>query len=178
MKLSLLILFFIPLLTFSQSKSGTIKFLEEKHGFKEIVLGNDINTIGNSIKMSADSSQARIAGVDMYLVTNNDLLSVGDNIKLQSITIWTFQGKIAFIFIKGDKDYGSKLQETFIEAYGEPSGRPNRFMKKWLWITKTVTLSSDLESIYVDSFTFIDQLLLDQLSNFNKEKTKKSAKDI
>lgn len=179
MKISVFIFLFLPILTFGQAKKGTIKFLVEKHGFKEIILGNDISTIKSSVVNDADSAvHSAAASMVMYRVINDDLLSVGDNIKLKSIVIGTFQGKIMSIFIKTEKLYGTNLFGTFKEAYGKPTMKPNEYIDEVMWVTKQVVLSSNMDKSREDEFVFVDRVLQDQMNDFNKNKVKKSATDI
>jgi hypothetical protein len=178
MKYALLLLLVIPLLTSGQAKKGTLKFLEEKHGFKEIILGNDISTIKSNVQLATDTADTQIDGITFYSVTNPEMLVVGQNVKIKKILVGTFENKITYIFIRTDKGYGESLMSTFKEAYGNPNMRPNQFIESWIWRSKSVVLSSNLESSHEDSFIFMDMLLNAKLERFKNDNAKKSSSDI
>lgn len=159
------------------AKIGTTKYLEEKRGFKNIILGADISTIEQSISLSSDTSMGSMPGVKFYEVVDSDMKKVGETITLKKILIGSFNGKIAFLYMNLEKPNGSLLKKSFDEAYGG-GYQNNRYIEKFIWHSKSVALSISYDRVVDDQVLMYDRILYDAIEKYGKEQSIKSVKDI
>ncbi|MDQ7947671.1 MAG: hypothetical protein AAGB30_11250 [Pedobacter sp.] len=178
-KLLAVLLFYFSFTTIAQkpAKMGTSKYLDEKRGFKNIILNSDISSIEKDIVETKDTTMGIMPGVKFFEIINSEMKKIGDKAEIKKIIVGSFNGKIAIISMTLDKPNGSIMNETFKEAYG--SGyKPNQFMEKWIWSSKNVMLVLDIDGLRVDTILMADRPLWAEIEKYGKEAAKKSVKDI
>jgi hypothetical protein len=115
-----------------------IAYLDDKNGFKGIVLGADKSTLNQKLleKIDASSTDTTIT----YKYNDTSLLKINDDMRLIEIGVTIYKNKILKITLIYDKENGSELTLLFMKAYGLYTSRPNRFMDNYYWYGKNVKL--------------------------------------
>lgn len=162
-----------PIQTLSQ-KLGTNRYLDAKRSFKEIILGNDIQTLGNKVD---NYNKEGLEGTETYIVSDRALLSVGEDIEIDGIYLGTYKDAIVYISLHTDLANGTRLFKTFTQAYGRPY-QANQFIEEFTWEGREVILTADLSGYEYATFVFFDRTLSAELDRANKEKASAAADDI
>lgn len=178
-----MLLLLLPAISFAQNNTvqpGTIDYLDFKKGFKRIVLGAELSDIANDVKeISKENANVR-PGVSEYLVTNSELLAVGESIRIDKIYISTFRNRIATISFIMKEPNGDLLLKTFIEAYGTPS-KPNRYIDSYLWRGKVVAAFVNVDKStnqLGQSAAIFDLRMQDEIDAYGRKEAKKAIEGI
>lgn len=178
-KVIVVILALMPLLGYCQAKIGTRDYLDEKNGFKDLILGADINAIKSKLSFIDGDSKPDKDGCIYYDVKDAVYLSIGETVKIKSITIRTYQNHILDIFLILDKQYGQPIYEVFTKAYGIYSNKPNQFMEKYTWNTQKVQLYLNEEAGKEQAVViYTSKPLTEQLDQIKSKKTEKGVSDL
>lgn len=153
---------------------GTENYLLVKRGFKIFKLGESINTYSKYVKFIRDEHETQ---EKTYLVTDQSLLSVGNDIKLSQIIISTYKDNILSISIFITKPYIDQFLSILQAAYGL-GNQPNRFIKEYRWSSynNEIILSYDTEAMRNKALAmFLDKNIS---AKQKKEKQKRAEKDM
>jgi len=138
---------FVPLFGFSKTKTGSIAFLKECNGFKDLKLGEDISEIqpyklafmdGNS-NLDADSCVS-------YVYQDEEFLKVDSDFNLQQVGIRTFKNKIVNIYLIFKMTDSYKALRDFLKDYGQFNELPKEYAAIYNWNTSLVNLSLKYEA--------------------------------
>lgn len=151
------------------AQKGTLSYLDEKKGFKGIVLGDSINRYSNILEVSKNG---------VFNVTDSTMLRIGKDVNLILVQVKEYQGLIHSISAVAKKEYGSKLFNIFISAYGISYVQPNQFKKNYIWIADSVELNFFNDDTKFCAFTIKDLKLEKAKSIEEKENTNKAVDDL
>ena len=153
--------------------------LDDKNGFKNIKLGDTITSIPKSILKNLETEQSNKDPELHYDITDNSYFKIGDDIKLNSVMITTFRGRIMTISLFFDKSYGDNMFKLFKEAYGDPSRRPNQFMDSYWWLSKKVIMNLDFDgSTELPHAMMSSREVFERSTAFKNQQIKKAASDL
>lgn len=176
-KLFVLLLIAVSFKSYSQEAPppGSIRYLDYKRGFKDIVLGSDMNSISGKLmlieKPGPDSTS-------VYDYTDRSNLKIGE-IELRDISVVTFKNKILFIMVTMDKKYDTEMLKLLTDAYGVYTEKPNQFMNRYLWRGSFANLSFDYTSVTKPSTLFFTDIELARESrDFKSDIRKQAIKDL
>lgn len=153
------------------AQKGTIDYLNEKRGFKTLILGSPISNYSEMVKQVPGKT-------NQYTVIDSTMYHIGDDIELIQIEVTTLDGKIRTIGGVAKKAYGKKLFDVFTSAYGFAFSQPNRFTAKYTWLTDKVSLFFNNDDTKWCAFIFKDLELDNLKAESDKSKTQKAADDI
>lgn len=136
-----------PFVACSQSsKPGSIEYLKFCNGLKKITLGTDIFNIPAYKLSYLDGDNSLDADSCLkYVYDDDNLLALGDGIKLDLIGIRTYKGKILNIYLFFKRNVAYKILDNFIKSYGQFTGRPDNYSDIYNWDSSRVSLSLQFE---------------------------------
>ena len=152
------------------AQKGALSYLDEKKGFKGIVLGDSINRYSNILEVSKKNG--------VFNVTDTTMLRIGKDVNLILVQVKEYQGLIHSISAVAKKEYGSKLFNIFISAYGISYVQLNQFKKNYIWIADSVELYFFNDDTKFCAFTLKDLKLEKAKSIEEKENTNKAVDDL
>lgn len=116
--------------TKTASKIGTPEYLLVKKGFKIFKLGATINEYDKHIKKLSEKID------NMYEVVDKNMLSIGNDIKINSVILITYKGQIMAIDIFVDKLYKDAFLAVLQAAYGQ-GDKENPSIENYIWGTNS-----------------------------------------
>lgn len=151
---------------------GDINNLDKKNGFKSITLGDSVSN-KEKYKFLGDGADETI----FYDVINEEL-KIGE-IPLKSISVSSFKGQVASVFVVYDHSKGYLIKDVLNKAYGLYTDRPNRYMDKYDWEGRKVKIHLNYDSSGKDGVMMIISKDFDRLiQEFRNSKTKKAINDL
>lgn len=178
-KLLLIFIALLPALVFSQAKPGSHAYLNEKNGFKDIVLGSNISPYKAKLLVIDSLTKKDEDGCTYYNITDTSYLSIGETVKLKSVYLRVYKDQALNIVINFKTGYNENVFDVFRKAYGIISVKPNGFLKQYIWNSKNVSLYLDIDSEVGQSLAlFSCKPLADQLQKDKSQKTKKGVSDL
>lgn len=180
MKKTLLIFIaLLPVFVFSQAKPGSHAYLNEKNGFKDIVLGSNVSPYKAKFLIIDSLTKTDEDGCTYYNMIDTSYLSIGESVKLKSVYLRTYKDQVLSIIINFTTSYNENVFDVFRKAYGTVSVKPNQFLEQYIWNSKNVSLYLDINSKAGQSLAlFSCKPLLDQLQKDKSQKTKKGVSDL
>lgn len=135
-------LLLLPLRSLSQViNCGSIKYLYSTNGFKNIVLGADMNLLQGKLTYLDDDTRPDADSCMRYEYSNEDLLSIDSTLKLDMIGIRTYKNKIVNIYLFFNQKDAYKVLSNFLRNYGQYTDKPIEYADIYYWKTKNVDLS-------------------------------------
>lgn len=177
----ILLLFYVLLLHFvcyaqKQVDPGSLKYLDYKRGFKEIILGDTILTINDYIIVAPDSMNTG-PGTMVYEVTDPKFKTVGDNVKIERLYVHTFKGKISSVLAYMEKPNGENLKGILWQAYGR-GRKPNQYIEKYYWFSKDVEMLLHLNGYKNDVMAMFDSKIRREMNDYQKSVDRKEIEDL
>ena len=162
--LLLLTITLLSLTSFGQSE----KQLDEKNGFRELKFGTHIDSISN-LKLIEDGVNNK------YYEKTDEKLKIGEY-DLKRITYGFYKGRLSFILIEANGYTNSKgILDIFTSQYGE-GYKSNKYIEKYYWFGKTITLTYDENSINHNSKISISTDIFDKEKKEDKKSSNEKAK--
>lgn len=136
-----------PLPACSQSrKPGSIEYLKFCNGIKNITLGADITTLPVHRLAYLDGDNKPDADSCLkYVYEDDNMLAIGDSLKLDLIGIRTYKGKIVNIYLFFKRVIAYKILDDFIKSYGQFTERPDNYLDIYNWNSRRTSLSLQFE---------------------------------
>lgn len=170
--LLLLILFLSNFFNNSIAQQGSLKYLDEKRGYKGIILGNNITTIKSHVSLIGQDS---IKKIGCWNVTDYSWLVV-DDIVMDKVEIITKNDIIFAIDVKVYKKYSDDFFKVLKLAYGEKYKKISDLEEEYIWVGNKIILFYKLDySRRVSQAFFYDKILY--AKNEYKE-LEKAVKDL
>jgi hypothetical protein len=163
----------LPLKGTSQTiECGSLKYLVAAKGFKDILLGEDINNLLSKPLPYLDNNQRPDAdSCFSYACNNSELLTIDSTLKLDMVGIRTYKNKIVNIYLFFPEKDAYKVLSNFLKNYGQFTEKPVEYANVYDWNTQSVKLSLSYNSDVdegVAIFTFTP--LLNSIRNSNRQK--------
>ena len=149
------------------AQKGTTAYLDEKKGFKGIVLGDSISKYKEML----------VAKDGGYEVSDSTLLHIGGEVKLSFILVKEYKGLVCSIDASAKKQYGTKLFDIFRSAYGNAYVQINKFKENYIWLTENVELDFLNDGKY-SVFVYKDAKLEIQKAKEERAKINQAADDL
>ena len=154
----------------AMAQKGSTAFLDEKRGFKGLILGDSIRYYSDMLKPTKGS---------WYEVTDSTLFKIGDDVKLTDISVDEYNGRIRAIGVTAEKAYGNRIFNIFIEAYGTGFIQRNRYMEKYIWLSDTKEVQLFLNNEGKNCmFLFTDLIVDTEKSNAQRNANSKAVDDL
>ncbi|MDF2432094.1 MAG: hypothetical protein JWP44_1725 [Mucilaginibacter sp.] len=122
-------------------KQGSLGYLKQSNGFKDIVLGSNINIIPSYKLGYMDGDYHVDADSCLKLNYKDTDLKFGDNLFLDLVGIRTFKNKVVNIYLFFKKADGYKVLQSMLDSYGLFTDRPDNYQDVYNWNTSRVSLS-------------------------------------
>lgn len=141
-----IVLFFVPVLAFSQPAKGTVDYLSYSNGFRGIQLGQEMkdikgyrmNFLDNISKVDADSCLK-------YECIPTDSVKTADSLETDLIGIRVFRNKVVNIYVFFKRKDGFNVLSNFLASYGTFTSKPDNYADVYNWDTQSISLSLKYE---------------------------------
>ncbi|MDO3641960.1 hypothetical protein [Mucilaginibacter sp. L3T2-6] len=171
----LLLLFLLPVVTFAQV--GTRGYLDEKNGFKDILLGSEITSIKHKMENTRADGKPDRDSCYTYSVEDTSMFHIGD-IKLKAIGLSVFRNKVVSIILIFDKSQNLDMFTTLTKAYGVPI-QENKYIRVYQWIGNKVDLQLNTKILQpTGNAVFTCKPLDIELAEFRQKQVANTAKDL
>lgn len=162
---------FLTTLTTRAQELGKIENLDEKNGFKNILLGEVINSDKYKYIGNGDGNSK------FYDLITNDL-KIGQ-IPIESISIISYENRVHMIVVYFEKKHGISIENVLYKAYGLYTERPNRFMDVYKWESNKVKMKLDYDDTTENaSLVFISKPISDLIGKEIANSAKKAVEDL
>ncbi|MGN6180508.1 MAG: hypothetical protein ACTHNW_15075 [Mucilaginibacter sp.] len=138
----------LPLKGISQTiECGSLRYLVAAKGFKQIVLGEDINNLQVRPLKYLDNNQRPDAdSCFSYACSDAETLTIDSGLKLDMVGIRTYKNKIVNIYLFFAEKDAYKVLSNFLKNYGQFTGKPLEYGNVYDWNTQSVKLSLSYNS--------------------------------
>lgn len=173
------LVFLFTFLAFSTSIvwAQNVKKLDEKNGFKELVLGasyQDLKKYLSELPAESDVKEKTA----YYTVTDQSFYEVGES-ELHAVVAVFFNDRLESINIetKGHQNF-KDLLTVLSQGYGKGEKR-NTYIEEYHWAGKKVTMSYKLNAANKDGkLTIISKEIADQSEKHKKDLKKNVVKEL
>lgn len=134
-------------------EKGSINYLDEYGGLKELKVGLDVSQVKGNLIALEDNEKSNKDGRVNYTYVGISTLFYKDNVNITSVRVKTFLNKIEEVTISFNQIDEHKIYNLFREAYGSYSNKSN-LGNIYYWDGNRVKLTYNYNESYpVASFT-------------------------
>lgn len=164
-------LFFASISAYSQAtEKGSIKALDDKYGFRNMVFGTD-TTAADGMVYAATSGPIRIFN------RPDESKTIG-GAQVSSIGYCYYKGHlISVIILTEGPDNSKALLAALIAAYGYPT-QPNPYIKTYHWRGRSVTMTFSEDALHKGTALMSSVPLTKQKEVDDKAKAQKGTSDL
>ena len=146
-KYAFILMLLMPVVAFSQLKNqGSIQALKVNNGFNGITLGANVKQLTGSLTYLDGNSRVDADSCLRYLYTDENMLKIDSNLKLDAIGIRAYKDTIVNIYLFFRKDDAYKIMSMFLNNYGQFNEKPEEYEDIYGWSTPPVKLSLNYSS--------------------------------
>lgn len=174
----LIIITFLAITSVAHAQNDKIKRLDEKNGYGGIKLGDTIINIHLPTSPTIGNSTVDNYGVSSYIINDQSLMKIGDEVELSNIIVRCYKNRIIDIELYFNSLYFNKIITMLQMNYGPESPRKERELN-YIWSAKKVSLSClfDVDKRH-QHITFSDIELNNSYQLKYQASLKKAASDL
>lgn len=177
-KSALILIFLFPVVAFSQSKKhGSIKVLKANNGFNGITLGANVNQLTGSLAYLDGNSRVDADSCLRYVYTNEELLKIDTNLKLDGIGLRAYKDTIVNIYLFFRMEEAYKVMSKFLDSYGQFNEKPLEYSDIYNWNTIPINLSLNYSSrMDMGIAVFTNNLLMKEVTTAREKRDQRAIR--
>ncbi len=168
----------LPVVALTQSKKhGSLKVLKANNGFNGITMGANVNQLTGSLAYLDGNSRVDADSCLRYVYTNEELLKIDTNLKLDGIGIRAYKDTIVNIYLFFRMEEAYKVMSKFLDSYGQFNEKPQEYTDIYNWNTIPINLSLNYSAqIDMGIAVFTNNALMKQVATAREKRDQRSIR--